>query len=461
MKGVKVFTLIVFFAMIAVPLALFNFKPDAVSDVDNRKLAPSPFSASADNSKRWTVRTEEFVNDRIGLRNQMLQGYCMINDLAFHKMAHPSYSYGKNSYVFGAGVTTEPANTEYITAFTDALLQMQAYCKLRNVPFVVMLDPSKASVMTDKLPSSVNYNTESTDALIAELDKKKINYVNNIEELTKLYKSGTQVFNKKYDANHWNYTGAFYGTQNCLKNLQKSLPKIHLNTESEFNVTQKTQKYLPLSRFPVNESVPDYELKDTITDITDKYKGLKIDEEYNAFKYFVNDKRKAEGCPRALVFQGSYMNIYGDKFFKNSFSEYIMVHGYQNSLDLPYYFGMFKPDCVVFEVAEYTIKDAYYSQSKMTGLKFNRPLSSLKKVSVSQKSLPYDSIDIKKSGEITTVEFKTEEKYEQVWVTFEGDYDMVKTATGYAAAVPTSEKDKDNVKMTITTLKDAHFDVYS
>jgi hypothetical protein len=155
------------------------------------------------------------------------------------------------------------------------------------------------------------------------------------------------------------------------------------------------------------------------------------------------------------------MNIYGDKFFKNSFSEYIMVHGYQNSLDMPYYVGLFKPDCVVFEVAEYTIKDSFYSLSKMKGLKYNPPLSSVDLSNASPRSLNYDSISITKSGEVTTVEFKTKEKFDNVWISFESDYDMTKSDKGYITAVPTKEKDNPNIRMKVVTLKDVQITVYS
>ncbi len=460
MKGIKVFTLIAFFVIIAVPMALFNFKSGAVSEVDNRKLAESPFSASADDSKRWTVRTEEYINDRIGLREQMMLGYSVINKYAFHMVAHPSYSYGKDNYIFGAGITTDTEYGEYEKAFSDMLKSMQAYCQQRKIPFAVMIDPSKASIYPDKVPSSINYTRERTDTLVKELKARGINVVDNIEELQKVKATGIEVFNKQYDANHWNYNGAFYGTQNCLKKLKTAIPAIHLNDPKEFNITEKTQKYLPTSRFPVNEKVPDYELKDPIKEVQG-YSGLRMDKQYNTFKYFVNEKRKAEGCPKALVFQGSYMNIYGDKFFKNSFSEYIMVHGYQNSMDMPYYVGLFKPDCVIFEVAEYTIKDSFYSLSKMKGLKYNPPLSSVDISGASSRSLNYDSVAITKSGEVTTVEFKTKEKFDNVWITFESDYDMTKSENGYVTAVPTKEKDKPNVKMKVITQKDGQITVYS
>ena len=163
MKGIKVFTLIAFFAIIAVPMALFNFKSGAVSDIDNRKLAESPFSSSADQSKRWTVRTQEYINDRIGLREQMILGYSIINKYAFHKVAYPSYSYGKDNYIFGAGITTESEYGEYEKAFSDTLKSMQAYCQQRKIPFVVMIDPAKSTIYPDKVPSSINYTHERMD----------------------------------------------------------------------------------------------------------------------------------------------------------------------------------------------------------------------------------------------------------------------------------------------------------
>ena len=44
----------------------------------------------------------------------------------------------------------------------------------------------------------------------------------------------------------------------------------------------------------------------------------------------INEDRKEEGAPKALVFQGSYMNGMGYKFLENSFGEYISVHDYRN-----------------------------------------------------------------------------------------------------------------------------------
>ena len=461
MKGVKIFTLVMFFAIIAVPLALFNFKPDATSEIDNRKLAESPFSDKADKSKRWTERTEAYVNDRIGLRDEMILGYTVINDLAFNKMVHPSYTYGKDGYVFGAGIYTENDFGDFHIQFADTIKQMQDYCKQRNVPFLLMFDPAKPAILTDKLPSSVNYTRDCVKQFLAELDKRGINYVDNTETLQKLNDSGTQVFNKKYDANHWNDTGAFYGTQNVLKELNKQNPKIHVNELTEFEAGTKTETTLPVSKFPINETVPTYKAKTPIRSVAKNCAGLPLDKNYNHFDYTINETRKKEGCPRALIFQGSYINSYGHKYYENAFGECVQVHNYQNVLNFPLYFNIFNPQCVVFEIAEYTMRSAYFDYSKMKSIKFNPKLDTLKDVFSTTRSLPYDAINIEKDKKYTVITWNTDEQADNVWLTLEKEYDMQKTENGYSVIVPTVEKDRDDVSIRITVYKDDTLYVYS
>lgn len=461
MKGVKIFTLIMFFAVIAVVLALFNFKPNAVSEIDNRKLAENPFSESADRSERWTLRMEAFVNDRIGLRDQMILGYTVVNDFLFNKMVHPSYTYGKDGYVFGAGVSTTNDFSDFHIKFADMILQMQEYCEQRNVAFLLVFDPAKPAILTDKLADSVNYNRDCVKQFLSELDKRGIKYVDNTPVLQQLNDSGTQVFNKKYDANHWNDTGAFYGTLNSLEALKKQSPKVHINSIDEFEVSSKVETTLPVSKFPINEAVPVYTAKSPAKSIASQYSGLPLDKNHRHFDYTVNEQRKKEGAPKALIFQGSYINSYGRKYYENAFSECVQIHNYQNVLDFPLYYNIFKPQCVIFELAEYTMKDAYFNYNKLKDINFNPQLSSLNGVESSQRSLSYDSLNIEKSGNFTIINWETDEKADNVWLTLSKEYDMQKTPTGYYAILPTEEKEKPDVKIRITQYKDGKLYVYS
>ena len=191
MKGVKVFTIIIFTAMLIVPLALFNFKPDAVSEIDNSKLAPSPVGSSANKEVDFKDRLENYLSDRIGLRDKMILGYTVINDVVFRKMVNTPYVYGKDGEVFGAGITEEQKGSDegYI-ALADMIQQMQEYCKNKKVPFLFVLDPSKASVLTKKLPSSVKYDRSYVDKFLEELKKRGINYVDNTQTLIQTKDSG-------------------------------------------------------------------------------------------------------------------------------------------------------------------------------------------------------------------------------------------------------------------------------
>ncbi len=463
MKGVKIFTLIAFFAIIAVPLALFNFKSDATSEIDNRKLAEYPFSDKADRSKRWTERTEAYVNDRIGLRDQMILGYTVVNDLAFGKMVHPSYTYGKDGYVFGAGIYTQNDFGEFHIAFADGIKKMQDYCEQRNVPFLLVFNPAKPAILTDKLPSSTNYDRSCIDQFLAELKKRGINYVDNTETLKQLNDSGTEVFNKKYDANHWNDTGAFYGTQNSLKALQKLCPSVHVNDISEFEVGTKTETTLPVSKFPINESVPVYKAKNPARSIASRFTGLPLDKNHAYFDYTMNDLRKKEGAPRVLMFQGSYINSYGHKYYENAFGECIQVHNYQNVLNLPLYYNIFKPQAVVFELAEYTLKSGYFDYNRLKNLSYNPELKSLAGTFEAPKSLEYDAVSIEKNKDAryTTITWKTNDDPQYVWLVLEKEYDMQKTEDGYSVIVPTAEIDKENVKVQIKAYKNNDIYVYS
>ena len=106
MKIIKIFTILIFFSLIIVPIVSFNFEPNSASTIDNRMLTENPFSAEAlASGGDLTENIQSYVNDRIGFRDDMILAYTVLNDKIFGKMTHPSYTYGKEGYVFGAGLT--------------------------------------------------------------------------------------------------------------------------------------------------------------------------------------------------------------------------------------------------------------------------------------------------------------------------------------------------------------------
>ncbi len=439
MKKLQIISLLLFFTVLLLPMAFFNFASDAISEIDNRALAGNPFTESED----LTEGIENYINDRIGFRDQMISSYTVLNDKLFGKMVHPSYIYGKDGYVFGAGITTVNYSfDDYHVTFADMVKEIQDYCEARGVPFLFVFDPAKPAIYPDKIAEGTNYDREWVDLFLAELDERGVNYLDNTVTLQNARNAGIAVFNQKYDANHWNDNGAFYGTQAILERMHDLNPNVHVNQLSDFIISSEHQDSLLVSNFPIDETVPSYLLKGVeTTEKTEEYSGIYLDEQFQSFGYTVNQARVDEGSPRTLMFQGSYMNSYGQKFMMNALGEYISVHDYQNVLDFPYYFNLFQPDLVVFEVAEYTLSDTYFNYEKMKTLNYNPVLSLSDKVPLS--SLEATDITVQQTNELTTFFWETDEDYESVWaVSGETVYDMKKVDNGYQVTLKVEDPDE-------------------
>ena len=428
--------------IIILPLLTFNFEEGAVSEIENKVLAENPFKIDySDPDESFHGNLDAYLIDRLGLKSELVYAYSVFNDKMFGKMEHPLYSYGEDGYVFGAGLSTDEVYTDFHDDFADMVLQLQIYCEDRDIPFVFVFEPAKPAVITEYIPVGVNYNRDWVDEFFEVIDENNINYVNNTDMLRDKMHSGEMVFNKVYDAGHWNPLGAFYGVNAVLEKLHEDFPSVHINSMDEMNVGVTKATRLPVSNFPIDEDVPViFPKKELDSSLTDMYVDeIEIDEEYPEFDYYVNDERKEEGAPKALVFQGSYMNEYGYPFFANSFSEYIIVQDYQNIMNIDYYYNIFKPDCIVFEVAEYTFNNNYFDQETMANMKLNKPFNVVLDNATVREELivSKDELLIEEGNTLTKITFNTEETFDSVWLLSDSEYDMRKSDGGYEVTIPT------------------------
>jgi len=455
-----------FLAIIAAPILTFNFKEDTESLIDNRKLAGNPFlEENLSQGGDLSDQIENYVNDRIGFRDDMILAYTILNDKLFHKMVHPSYTYGKDGYVFGAGLTVDNPYSEYHEAFADMVKKIQDYCDARNIPFLFAFNPAKPAVLTEYIPAGTNYDRAWVDSFLAALDERDVNYIDNTLLLREKTKEGEAVFNQKYDANHWNDLGAYYGTNAMLKTLKNDSPKIHVNTLEELTISKTLQTSLLVSEFPINEWIPAISIDMTLN--TDNC--LKYDEElirhpsYRGFGYFVNEERASEGAPKALVFQGSYMNGLGSKYLANGFSEYIYVHDYQNVIDFPYYFNIFQPDCVIFEVAEYTINNNYFDYDHMRTMELNPVLQDVFEdcIKEERQSIGEDSISVERGETLTKIQWLCDEPADYAWLKVDIEYDMKRVGNGYEVTIPTEVYDQNMDGFCIITTHEGIVTIFS
>ena len=426
MKKVKIISIILFFVTLAIPLSTFNFTPNQISEIDNRKLTENPFTSESDDVLKDSTA---YFQDRIGLRNQMIYGYTLLHDKIFSEMVHPSYTYGQDDYVYFK-MSKNNKYDDYEKTFVNFVDKAKNYCETRDIPFVFAFSPSKISTINNKLPIGVNYDYSWVYDMFSEMNHRNIRYVDNLKALKELYNSGEKIFNKQYNAGHWNDLGAFYGVNEILKELQNDHPTIHINSLDEFEIENKLQTSLMVSQFPIEDYDIIFTLKKPTKNIIELYKDeLKVDKRYPTIGYYVNENATSENKTRVLVFQGSYMNGMGYKFFENACAEYIHIHDYQNVIDMEYYINIFQPDCVVFECAEYVLNDTYFDSSKMAEKTFNPALSQ-----VTEKNeivLTESDCEINTDGNITDISVTVPNGYKYYYLTAGGiTLDLVKDENG-------------------------------
>lgn len=447
MKKEKIISIVLFTSIIFLPLILLNTEANSVSLIDNRTLTENPFSLEGD----LTENIEDYVNDRIGLRDEMITAYTVLNDRLFTKMVHPSYSYGKDGYVFGAGLTTENEFSDFHIAFADMVEEIQDYCLDRDVPFLFVFNPAKPAVYQDKIKDGVNYNREWVGLFFDELDKRNINYLDNTDTFISLREEGIEGFNQKYDANHWNDLGAFYGTQAMLESLNQMNDSIELNDLKDLSYSEDLQTSLLVSKFPINEKTPKIGLKAGIENLLGDYsEELDLDDSYKAFAYYLNPGLENSDTPKVLCFQGSYMNDLGDRFLANALEEIICVHNYQNVINFPYYFNIFEPDCVVLEIAEYTFAENYFNFEDMKNVDYAPVLSKLDDDSYIYVDIEAENIKLERGKTLTTITWETETDYPYAWISLDKIYDMQKLEDGYSVTIGNDQYD----------LSDKDFEIY-
>ena len=350
MKIYKLFIIFLFVLISLVPLILINTKDNQISKIDNTKL---PEIDSIDS----VFSFNNYVSKRIGFRESIIYFYTVSNDKLFKAMVHPTYTYGKDGWVFFKD-SIEKRDNEWLDNFAKFVSNMQNYVREKGSYFLFVINPTKVSVYSEYLKSGYNFENYRINYLKNKLNELNINYIDNTDFLKECSKT-QKVFNKKYDAGHWNDTGAFLGFTNIYNKLISDGIKIDNLNLDDYIIKEKLQTTLPVSEFPINEYVPEYSLKKLNYKVSNKYNStVKLN---NNFKFYLETENENKKLPSLLFFRGSYVND-KEKFLGNQFGNMYLVHNYQNSLNYEYYYNLFeKPEVVMLEIVEYATNSSYYT----------------------------------------------------------------------------------------------------
>lgn len=409
MKVIQVVFLWLITSLLYFLLLNINTEEDVSSEIDNRKLVPLEAGINA------------YLRDRIGFRDEMISLNIWLNDKIYGELVHPIYEYGENGYVFFR-MTDSRVDTSFLNAFCQYLSSVQQYCEERGSDFIYCINPSKTSIYTEFLPKGYRFDDNFHRKLIGLLDKYDVNYVDNVSFLRYIADS-VPIFNKKFDAGHWNDIGAWYGTNHMLRHIARMGYSVDEFERQDFVWDSVVEESLPVSRFIINETVPELSLvDDTVLSERSKYEGLHLHKNHQFFQaYSTSDT----ASPDVLFFHGSYYNS-RNKFYKDRFHSVKGVHNYQNFINFDYYYNIFQPDLVILETAEYATSSSYFDKDMLVSKRLNTVYDSccdLPHRVLSSKEI--DSLAIVSSGSLVDVSFHIEDTISYGFLLSNGqEYDL-------------------------------------
>lgn len=369
MKKIYITKIVLFIGVILAFILNMNIKSNQVSEIDNRVL--TEFSSIFSGSD-ITDNIENYINDRIGFRTNMMNFYNRTMDLAFGEMVHPNYQYGEDGYIFFKLSKTN-FDEDFQEVYSDFIKDFEDYCNDRDIDFLYTLEPSKDSIYTEFLPKGYVYNNLNSPYFINLLENKGVNFLNNTEVLRD-FKSNIQIFDRKFDAGHWNETGALIGISAILDKLNDLDNRVGSLDINKFNAVEHINKTLPVSYFPIEEKTTHYNLIEDNSEETLLFQDeIELNKNYTTFAHYKNNANL--DAPKILIFAGSFFNN-KDKFLTENFSEVIKVHNYHNVVNYDYYINIFNPDIVLFESTEYTHSDSYFPRDKMRDIRYNKSIKS-------------------------------------------------------------------------------------
>ncbi len=348
---------VIFMAIVIIPACLINTKKAQVSAIDNKTLTEWPhFTWKLENRDL----VEDYVDDRIGFRETAINSYIALNDKLFRVMVHPLFMYGQEGHIFYKDADYIAAyqhlntDTKMLDDFVTFLDKTQNYLSKKDIRFLYFVCPDKKTIYSEYFPKSIHVNNENisvTDYLDQKLSETDVDYMIPIDELLQA-KNHQVIYNKKYDATHWNEFGAMTAHKLIDAKVQNWFDDVRPLTEDDFNLEFVKVASLDIAKFPIEEEVPIFSLKnDVSTDATDYLLNSLQGSTTTFYYHYINEA--AESDKILLVFVDSYFGSY-EKYYNNRYKEVYFVHR-QNYDYLQYYVNLFFPDAVIFETAERSI----------------------------------------------------------------------------------------------------------
>lgn len=387
-----------FMAMLVLPTVFMDHEKYKSSDIDNKTLTEWP---GFEMDREVITQMENYVDDRIGFRTEAIYEYTKLSNDVFGVMVHPLFMYGEDGHIYYKDADYVAAyqrlntNPEFMDSFFEFIQKADTYLKEKGIKFLYFMAPDKKSIYPEYFPKSVHVKEDETSVIeymTSKLENSDIEYVIPYNELLEAKKSQV-IYNKKYDATHWNEFGSFIGQKLLDDYVQQWFDDVKPLQTEDYTLAYEKRTNLDQSDFPIDDDVPVYTLINDTSQNASGYLAKDIKIEVPTFYAHYMNPEVTNG-KRLVIFTDSYFATYS-KYYTNRFSEVYYIHR-QNYEYFEYIVNLLFPDAVIFETAERSITsdmvlledyNDYYMQMPYRDVHEDAP-----QYTVSDEKIPYTVI---------------------------------------------------------------------
>jgi len=343
--------IVLFMAMLVLPLFFVDLSSDRISVKENRKLADRPHVSDIKRHPGTFIREfDAWFKDSTGFREKLISLYKKTDGI-----------FGQNYYLDGTSIVLIGKQGHHFHTHYNQLLpiwqgkrwlddtqsyelsvklnKINQYLSERNIPFIVMFCTDKESIYPEYYPDFVIKGPEPTslDAVVDYISANTNIDFFCIKENLLREKENWLLYPKTgdiYELCHYNETGSFIAYMELMMHINKYFPNLKPFTFDDVDIT-----------YIINGS----------SNVT-----LKQEKNYKEIKpRFFDDAVEFENedlsLPTLLLLCDSYADWFKN-YLPQHFGRTIMHHWYTlNRLDE--YIDLYNPDIVVFESAERAIPE--------------------------------------------------------------------------------------------------------
>lgn len=350
-KSYLVLFIILFYAPVIV-FGLFGKHIDSVN-YEQRQTAEKPVF-SIEKIDDYPQAYEEYYNDKLPFRSQMIEINALINFRLFKQSPVRKVIVGKDGWLFynPEGSDGDPIadyrgenlfSQEELEQISTNLLAVNGKLRDQEKQFVVFIAPDKECLYGNDYLAD-NYINQNTYTRADQV----LDYLKNYPELTVIHPKKQLLFAIKSDPEreyyyktdtHWNQLGSYIGSSELLKALDISLPEI-----SKLQISVRSSYFGDLANMMSLNKYLNYDRQYIVNGYTDKKVSESSEDEFKCVAFHTEGADERSLFVIRDSFSTAMYPYLSSQFNK---SQFIHINDYS-----PGMISKYDPDIVVLEMVE-------------------------------------------------------------------------------------------------------------